>query len=148
MHPDAMKEMVKEFEKKEALVVSGDLPDDIHIWPRFAYVGHSVVHTYGNFGINVKLRCVKCKTDFNGKEDNSRDCPTCHSINDVYQLNINRSARWRCNKCQYEWDGEIGWECPSCGALENPPRWTCKKCNHSWISEESDPCPNCHENLF
>lgn len=36
MHPDAMEAFSKEFKKKEALIASGDLPDDIHVWERFA----------------------------------------------------------------------------------------------------------------
>jgi DNA-directed RNA polymerase subunit RPC12/RpoP len=122
MKKEAMDELVKDFDKKETLIASGDLPDDIHIWDRFAYVGHEVIHTYGNYGANAKYRCVKCKVDFNGSAASywDRECPNCFSDKEVYQLNINRSARWRCNQCKHEWDGEDGCECPSCGTRSHP----------------------------
>jgi len=128
MHPDAIKAFAEYSNKKEALIKSGHLPEDIP-WERFAYTGHDVVHTYGNFGENAKYRCVKCMTDFNGKvlekksypisvRDYSNDCPNCLTADDVWQLNINRKARWRCVLCTHEWDSEIGHECPFCGAIK------------------------------
>lgn len=150
MQEDDLKNCWKDFEKKEDLIASGDLPDDIHIWDRYFFLGHEVVHGYGNFGVNANYKCVKCKIEFTGNDVDiwAHDCPSCHTTDDVYQLNINRSSRWRCVQCKHEWDGEVGWKCPSCECLENPPRWTCKKCSYQWISEESNPCPNCQEPVY
>lgn len=129
MREEAFEELVKDFDRKEELIESGDLPDDEHLFPRFVYAGHDVVHTYGNYGPAAKYRCVTCKIDFNGREPEAdgggvvrfwnSDCPTCLSDAEVYQININRSARWRCTECKHEWDGEDGEECPSCNSPPN-----------------------------
>ena len=138
---------MKDMEKKEALVASGELPNDIHIYDRFAYIGHEVVYGFWQPPEEKKYRCVACKHDWTGTTPDG-SCPGCFQLEGVYQLNYDRTSLWRCVKCKHEWRGEKGWECPSCGALENPPRWTCKKCSHQFISEDSQwnkPCPSCGE---
>jgi hypothetical protein len=111
MRAEVMDELIAEAERLEKLIADGDLPDTPHVWHRLAYVGHEVVHTYGNQGENALYRCVGCRQDFRGHDG---ACPSCGKREDSFQINIHRGARWRCLSCRHEWDGEDGEICPEC----------------------------------
>ena len=116
MHEDAARELIQIYERREKLISEGKLPDVPGVWERFAYCGHKVVHGYGTYGDRVVYRCVGCQCEWKGE---GSSCPGCGNDDDRFQLNINRSARWRCNSCSHEWDSEDGEICPSCGIDAN-----------------------------
>ena len=152
MQEEAMTTLVEEFEKVDALRKEGRLPEDdsklgIHLFPRMAYLGHKVLHSYYQPLEDRKFRCAACMYDWTGaKDDFAQFCPKCNEKNDVYHLNHDHTSVWQCIACKYEWLSEKGWECPSCGTIKDAPIFTCKTCGTKWIREELDEhfCPVCH----
>lgn len=151
MQEEAADAFIADCERKEALIAGGKLPDVPGVWNRFAYIGHEVLNGYVN--AKDEYRCVTCMGDFALVPDMHRtvDCPTCGPSGEVYQTNINRSSRWRCVSCKHEWDGDVGWKCPSpkCGVIKNAPRWYCPDttCAVEWYGENGKFCPKCGKSV-
>lgn len=143
MSPEAGKYFAERFTLMERLIAEGKLPDDIHVWPRWFYFGHKLLFSYHQPVEKREFRCTLCMHDWTG-EPSDGPCPKCRSPEQVFQLNIDHGGQWQCVECAHEWYSEVGWKCPSCGALKEAPRWKCSGWpEHTWISETHGPCPEC-----
>jgi len=110
MHPDAARKLFAHFEKVEAAIQCGDLPEK-GCYRRYFYSGHEVVHSFGHGPERQEFKCLDCKHTWTG---HLPACPACKGTDEVYETNILRTARWRCLFCKHEWDSEEGEVCPAC----------------------------------
>ena len=92
MRPEALKEMIDEFDQMER----DEVPESYY--PRYFYFGHKLL-----YGITPPKDSPK----YIGKESGI-----------VYEM-TDRSCRWQCVTCSHEWEGEDGTCCPKCGHVRN-----------------------------
>lgn len=108
-------EYLKILKRLSDLVHAEELPKGAI--PRIAYMGHTLVNSYGNFGPRADYKCVACHTTGSG-DDFKCGCEK----PEIYVTNHRRDGTWRCKTCEHEWTGEEGHTCPDCHMIA-PTTW-------------------------
>ena len=114
------KEASKEFFRMFDLIEKGKLSGCVI--PRMFYSGHEVVHCI--YSSTRKYKCIRCEAESTSTSDNPlKFCPECSAEakffgGEFFDVTDDAQARWRCRKCQHEWDGKDGKTCPSCGDVK------------------------------
>jgi len=103
MHPKVIEHLTRVAD----LIDAGELPEGAIT--RIAYMGHTLVNSYDNFGPQAEFKCVACKATGNGEP---WECGC--SEPEIYKTNHRQDAKWRCKTCSHEWVSEEGRVCPEC----------------------------------